>query len=134
MSASEDSMVSLPPNGWTCFHCGETFIALEDARRHFGVDESYEPACIVRLQNSDKELIEAADAARREADEAIEARNAAEERADTAQSTLADLARYFEGATTPHQAWLVLDSMKGRALAAEEDAARLRAILRSVGA
>ena len=34
-----------PPWGWPCFHCGETFRALGDARNHFGFDPGATPAC-----------------------------------------------------------------------------------------
>ena len=27
-----------PPNGWTCFHCGVTFIDERKAAKHFGTD------------------------------------------------------------------------------------------------
>ena len=34
-----------PAHGWTCFHCGETFHSLRDAREHFGHDPGATPAC-----------------------------------------------------------------------------------------
>jgi hypothetical protein len=40
-----------------------------------------------------------------------------------------DLGRYFSGATTAHQAFQVLDAMEGRALAAEERAAKAEKVL-----
>lgn len=40
----------------------------------------------------------------------------------------AELARYFDGARTAHQAWLRLEAMEGRALAAEEMVKTLRGL------
>lgn len=51
----EDGTVAMPGmagNGegvdlmsWTCFHCGETFVARWTAAEHFGPDEIADPAC-----------------------------------------------------------------------------------------
>jgi hypothetical protein len=38
-----------PPNGWTCFHCGETFRTVGAARDHFGFDCSRDPACRIKV-------------------------------------------------------------------------------------
>jgi len=35
----------MPEHGWTCFHCGETFMKPGLARRHFGVHPDILPAC-----------------------------------------------------------------------------------------
>lgn len=34
-----------PEHGWTCFHCGETFLHQKLARDHFGRYPSATPAC-----------------------------------------------------------------------------------------
>lgn len=39
----------MPPHGWTCFHCGETFSTIGGAHQHFGFDPSCDPACRVKL-------------------------------------------------------------------------------------
>lgn len=39
---------NMPPHGWTCFHCGETFKTPGAARDHFGVDQSRDPACRIK--------------------------------------------------------------------------------------
>lgn len=43
-----------PAHGWTCFHCGETFLAQSEARIHFGAQIDAEPAC--RLNKSERKL------------------------------------------------------------------------------
>lgn len=37
----------MPPNGWTCFHCGETFTTPGAARDHFGATPNAEPGCLI---------------------------------------------------------------------------------------
>jgi hypothetical protein len=34
--------------GWTCFHCGETFVSAGLAALHFGADETAEAACRIK--------------------------------------------------------------------------------------
>jgi hypothetical protein len=38
-----------PPHGWTCFHCGDTFKTVGEARDHFGADPSKEPGCFLKV-------------------------------------------------------------------------------------
>lgn len=38
-----------PPHGWTCFHCGETFMTVGAARTHFGATPDAEPGCMTRV-------------------------------------------------------------------------------------
>jgi len=40
-----DGVYKAPEHGWTCFHCGETFYHPIPAKRHFGIDQSDDPAC-----------------------------------------------------------------------------------------
>lgn len=40
---------AIPPHGWTCFHCGETFTTPGAARDHFGFDPSADPACVIKV-------------------------------------------------------------------------------------
>lgn len=47
-----------PAHGWTCFHCGETFTQPHAARQHFGYDQGYEPACIIKA-GAEKSMVEA---------------------------------------------------------------------------
>lgn len=39
-----------PVNGWTCFHCGETFTTRGAAGDHFGADPFAKPGCLMRVQ------------------------------------------------------------------------------------
>jgi hypothetical protein len=34
---------------WTCFHCGETFRSVVDARNHFGIEENSKTACQIKV-------------------------------------------------------------------------------------
>lgn len=45
-------------HGWTCFHCGETFMTIADAKRHFGTDQSDDPGCLLKLQGGETGLLE----------------------------------------------------------------------------
>lgn len=38
-----------PAHGWTCFHCGETFTTRGGARDHFGMEQSADPACRIKI-------------------------------------------------------------------------------------
>lgn len=35
-----------PEHGWTCFHCGKTFLSQAGARRHFGMKPTETPMCL----------------------------------------------------------------------------------------
>ena len=37
-----------PANGWTCFHCGETFRTPGSARDHFGCTPASDLACRIK--------------------------------------------------------------------------------------
>lgn len=38
-----------PAHGWTCFHCGETFMSIGNAREHFGAKPDAVPGCMLRV-------------------------------------------------------------------------------------
>lgn len=108
-----------PAHGWTCFHCGETFTTPGSARDHFGADPSAQPGCIVRVQvGQERGLL----VALRQAEALIAELRAANEQMDHEvggyHANQRDLQRYF-GANSVFGAFLELDSMKGRVLAAE---------------
>lgn len=42
-------MSDAPKNGWTCFHCGETFRCPSAAAEHFGINEFVLPGCIAKV-------------------------------------------------------------------------------------
>ena len=45
-----------PEHGWTCFHCGETFMHQKLAREHFGNYPSATPACQLTPDHVREEL------------------------------------------------------------------------------
>lgn len=48
-----------PAHGWTCFHCGETFMHPNAARLHFGETPEVQPKCLIsahRLRAMEAEL------------------------------------------------------------------------------
>lgn len=45
----ENDTYQKPFNGWTCFHCGETFTTVGAARIHFGADQSAQPGCMAKV-------------------------------------------------------------------------------------
>lgn len=47
----------MPEHGWTCFHCGETFMSPASARDHFGADPSAMPGCLMRIQPGERPLM-----------------------------------------------------------------------------
>lgn len=118
---------------WKCFFCGEVFPDAITATRHFGEPEGCEfpvPGCVDPLRRDEKARLHAVQIANYEAMKAIDERDAAREDADAYRAQPAEIERLFgQGVRTPHDAWLVLDEMKGRALAAEERTSRLRADL-----
>lgn len=52
-----DTYIS-PEHGWTCFHCGETFMHQNAAREHFGAHPfDAEPGCMLRMQHGEGSLL-----------------------------------------------------------------------------
>lgn len=49
MTNMSEETYTAPPHGWTCFHCGETFLTVGTARDHFGADQSAMPGCMERV-------------------------------------------------------------------------------------
>jgi len=43
-----DEIYMAPPQGWTCFFCGETFTTVGAARDHFGADELKTAGCQIK--------------------------------------------------------------------------------------
>ncbi len=44
----DEDHYAVPAHGWTCFHCGETFLSPGAARDHFGADQLQDPACRIK--------------------------------------------------------------------------------------
>lgn len=128
-----DFLSAVPPapqldvREWRCFHCGETFTDEQEARNHFGVDEEWQAGCVDPLTKDEKE---------RRADQVQMYQELDRERDENSRLMSRDyvlgcwerdLVKFFNGAKSIHQAYLALDAMEGRALAAEEKLAALAA-------
>ena len=48
---------AVPKHGWTCFHCGVTFIDEHSARAHFGVTPNSDAGCVLKLEGKDRGLL-----------------------------------------------------------------------------
>ncbi len=48
-----------PRQGWTCFHCGETFMSEDIAQIHFGVTPDQRPMCVIgdTIQEGDYQFL-----------------------------------------------------------------------------
>jgi hypothetical protein len=109
-----------PKHGWTCFHCGETFRTPGEAAAHFGAAPDATPGCLLKVQlGEERGLL----AALRKAEAEIKQLRAQNEQQDYEAANyhgmVSELRRYFAGASTAHQAFLHLDGVEGRAMAAE---------------
>jgi hypothetical protein len=109
-----------PVNGWTCFHCGETFRTPGAAALHFGATPDSMPGCILKVKAGEEfGLLMAL----RKAEADVMALRSQNEQLDheagSYHGMVRELERYFAGARSAHQAFLRLDEVEGRALAAE---------------
>ena len=102
---------------WLCFHCDERFTDREEARQHFGEMRTGVALCQEPRDVQDA-LRRARDAENRWMDVAAKLGVERTENERLAHM-LASWERQF-GTTDPREAWNRLDSMEGRALAAEE--------------
>jgi len=51
LAGFDPSTYESPPHGWTCFHCGETFLTAAAARDHFGPPFGGEPGCVIQVRD-----------------------------------------------------------------------------------
>jgi len=110
--------------GWTCFHCDDVFLTQKDAEDHFGFSgyedsDEHNPACVERLYFSEQALRSALMDMFRELEAEREENQNLEDELQSLQGIRPALERLFDGASTPHEAWLKLDYEQGRALTAE---------------
>lgn len=111
------------PNGakqWRCFHCGDLFDNEADARDHFGPDTEWQPGCIDPLTKDEKDRRHDQVAMYQELDGERQKNSELMDRDYVLTCFERDLAKLFNGAKSVAQAYLVLDAMEGRALAAEQ--------------
>jgi hypothetical protein len=114
---------------WRCFHCDEVFTSVEAAWEHFGEFgegiNAEPPACVHPLRYDELARCRELAAARRNLERAYHQRDETQNDADAYHAMRAELRRLFgSGADTAFQAYLVLDAMEGRAIAAEKRAKR----------
>ena len=62
--------MGLPLHGWTCFHCGETFVDKTTAADHFGADEFAKAACVIKA-GAERGILHALRDAERQAAEIV---------------------------------------------------------------
>lgn len=122
VSAQPDTYVP-PAHGWTCFHCGDTFMHERAARDHFGATPDREPACVMKLTSEDRSLTRRirwleSEIERLRSD--IEAESTASEVFYGKLQSLLKSYRPFRECRSLQDVFNVYDSMEGRALAAEE--------------
>lgn len=116
---------------WRCFHCDEAFTDRAAACEHFGESRVGVPLC-----QEPRDVQEALRRTRIAENESLRmADSLGQERTENERLAhlLASWERQF-GTTDPRAAWNRLDSMEGRALAAEARVAELEAALRAVAA
>lgn len=112
---------------WRCFFCDEVFLTRHDAWLHFGEEgcESDVPACVDPLRADEKARMNELREARRYAAEMQQEAQSFEEKADDLENFRRELGELFgkvggARASTPRQAWLVLDAARGEILALKE--------------
>jgi hypothetical protein len=52
--AFREGTYNRPKLGWTCYHCGETFMVPGLAAEHFGASPMAEPGCLIRVKRGDE--------------------------------------------------------------------------------
>lgn len=119
-----------PLHGWTCFHCGETFHTPGAARDHFGPTPASAPGCIIKA-GEERGLLMALRKAEATADDAVKQRELAEQDARAAHAEAVEVLQLVPGAANAHDVRCHLDSLEGRALAAEQERDQLRALIDS---
>jgi hypothetical protein len=107
-----------PSHGWTCFHCGETFLKAGPARDHFGTTQLSTPACRIKA-GDELGLVMALRRAEDDRDLFLRQRDELELQLEAAQGARASVLRMVRGATSAHDVWCHMETVEGRALAAE---------------
>lgn len=127
--ASEEEYRAVP---WRCFHCNETFTTPGAAADHFGKYVDSIPGCVLKVQLGDERgwLMEL----RRLQEENAHLREQMNEEYwdqgafNAHLKTLLQTYRPFRRCETLQGAYMVFDSMEGRALAAEERLAQIASL------
>ena len=122
--------------GWRCFQCKELFTDYAAAEDHFTLKGYEVPACVDPLSKDEKARIKELRDARAQARQAFRERDAAESDRALLRSYQSEIGRLFGSvggtlASTPREAWLVLDAKQGEVLALREQITALRTALES---
>lgn len=130
---SEDRTADPTVGPWKCFFCGEVFRDGITAGRHFGEHEGCTypvPGCVDPLRRDEKARLHELQLARwRPARHSIIAKHCRTTWTTIIFNRQKSSGCSVKGRRTAHQAFLELDSMEGRALAAEERVKQLRSAL-----
>lgn len=105
----------MPPHGWTCFHCGETFQTSGAARDHFGFEPSAEPGCRIKA-GGERGLLSALRRAEKDAADAWAAIQA--ESTEAAKAYRAQASRHHEQLIAAEEAGYERGLADGRSEAA----------------
>jgi hypothetical protein len=125
---------------WRCFFCDEIFTDEAEAKEHFGSDE-YElcapPGCIDPLRTDEKARLKELHQAEAHAMKMQQEAEENDEAKGLLETSRSEIGRYFGivggvTASTPHQAWLVLEAEQGKVIAAESRLAEVTAQLAKV--
>jgi hypothetical protein len=125
-----------PPHGWTCFHCGETFMHEQVARTHFGTHPGVVPGCLERVGiGEDRGLLRKLRIAQKEVELL---RSDINDEISSSHAFYSRLAFHlksfapFRDCRSLQDVFNVYDSMEGRAIAAEERLAASAAVPNNV--
>jgi hypothetical protein len=125
---SEQDTYPAPVHGWTCFHCGETFMHERAARDHFGATPDKEPGCILKLTSEDRSLIRRLRAYEAEVERLrhdIEFETTASQVFSGKLQSLLNSYAPFRGCRSLQDVFNRYDSVEGRAPSAEEQLTEL---------
>lgn len=137
-SESASSQDDLRIGPWKCFHCGETFHEYDCARDHFGIDEldlEGLPACIERLTDSEKTIIEARREWRRKAERRAEKIQNLEYEINSSKSFIrSEFRRYrrWGDVSSLNDLRNLAETMEGEILALEEHRNFLLGVLQKI--
>jgi regulator of replication initiation timing len=139
LKAERDDALRKSSRGvWRCFHCDEIFDTPGGARDHFGAAQGDTPGCLLKVQLGDErgwlmELRKEQESNEQQLQRALNA----EREVETLECRVASLSsdmktiKPFAKCDSMRDVFNVYDSMEGRALAAEEQVAALKAELGS---
>jgi hypothetical protein len=106
---------TMPKNGWTCYHCGETFTTWGSAEDHFGATPAAAAACKIKV-GDEFGLVMELRKAEADRDEWKARALASEDQEESLQGQVSEFERIAGGGV--HELRCKLDSMEGRVFTA----------------